>query len=205
MYDLRRIRYVTEHYRDLQGLALVPISLWLLGSAAQDAGWLSTPGSLLNRYILLVVSVLVVFALMYLIGRLYDRAYGSVAASENRRVEDDKRILMAFWVAIWLTVLATDLIASLSRIGMWVSIGVVWVWWIRRWDRWVLTLGIVVAVMTLAPLLEGLLGPVYPSVTARDIAIKLVTATGILLIGTRDHLLLVRTLGPIRQEEESRA
>ncbi len=205
MYDLRRIRYVTEHYEDLKGLTLVPLALWLLGSAAQDVGWLSTPGWLSNTLILAWVSVLVVLALMYLIGRLYERAYGSVAPDEVRRVEFDERAFMAYWLAVSLTFLAVDLLPSLSQMGMAVCITLLWVWWIRRRDKHVLTLAIVVAVMTLAPLLEGLLGPVYPSVTARDIAIKLVTATGILLVATRDHLMLVRTLGPIRHEEESRA
>lgn len=44
MYDLPRIRYVTEHYHDLQGLTLLPFSLWLLAWAGYDLGWVRPTG-----------------------------------------------------------------------------------------------------------------------------------------------------------------
>ncbi len=205
MYDLKRVRYVTRHYRDLRGLTLFPFSLLLLGMAAYDAGWIRFSGWLSNGYLLFGVSFLVLFALTVLIERLYDRAFGGVAPDPASQAEFDKRAFAVFWVTLWLISFITDLVPKLSHIGLLVCLSAFWIWWMHREDKHVLFLGIVVAVMTLAPLLEGMLGPLYPSATARDIAIELVTAVGILVIGTMRHLTLIRTLGPIRREEESRA
>ncbi len=205
MYDLKRVRYVTRHYRDLRGLTLFPFSLLLLGMAAYDAGWIRFSGWLSNGYLLFGVSFLVLFALTVLIERLYDRAFGRVVPDPDGEGEFDKRAFKVFLVALWLISLITDLVPKLSHIGLVLCLSVLWTWWMDREDKHALVLGIVVAAMTLAPLLEGVLGPLYPSAKARDIAIELVTAVGILVVGTMRHLTLVRTLGPIRREEESRA
>src|SRR5258707_1067429 len=72
MDDLRRIRYVTEHYEQLQGLRLLPLSVpFLLSSLwrlARPAPLLSTTG-----WTLLLASA---FALSALIGRYYARHFG---------------------------------------------------------------------------------------------------------------------------------
>ncbi len=205
MYDLKRVRYVTRHYRDLRGLTLFPFSLLFLSLAAYDAGWIRLSGWLSNKYLLVVASTLIVLALMQLIERLYDRAFGRVVPDPDGEGEFDKRAFKVFLVALWLNSFISDLVPKLSHIGLLVCIVVFWLWWMDREDKHILVLGIVVAAMTLAPLLEGVLGPLYPSAKARDIAIELVTAVGILVIGTMHHLTLIRTLGPIRREEESRA
>ncbi len=205
MYDLKRVRYVTRHYRDLRGLTLFPFSLLLLGMAAYDAGWIRFSGWLSNGYLLFGVSFLVLFALTVPIERLYDRAFGRVVPDPDGEGELDKRAFVVWWTGGWFIFLITDVVPKLSHIGLLVCITAFWLWWMDREDKHILVLGIVVAAMTLAPLLEGVLGPLYPSAKARDIAIELVTAVGILIIGTMRHLTLVRTLGPIRREEESRA
>ena len=52
MYDLARIRYVTEHYHDLQGLIRLPVSLWLLGRGLPmiSGGYTFQHGSRMSGY-----------------------------------------------------------------------------------------------------------------------------------------------------------
>ena len=73
MDDLRRIRYVTEHYEQLQGLRLLPLSVpFLLSSLWRLApsGATTLPGT---AWTLLLVSA---FAASALIGRYYARQFG---------------------------------------------------------------------------------------------------------------------------------
>jgi hypothetical protein len=72
MDDLRRIRYVTEHYEQLQGLRLLPLSVpFLLSSLSR----LSRPAPFLTAtaWAVLLASAL---ALSVLIGRYYARHFG---------------------------------------------------------------------------------------------------------------------------------
>ena len=206
MYDLARIRYVTEHYRDLQGLTVVPVSLWLLAWSAYDLGWIGPPTWLSNEWLLVPVSLAVTFALMWPIEKLYEHSFGWVTTEGRQKDQPNKR-------AVWITVgvlwaismsifFLTDGRPVVSKLGLYMSVSLFLVWRSRSEGKHLLALGIVLAVMSLAPLLDGSL---YPSATARDVAIKLVAAAGILAVGTIDHLTLVRTLGPIRHEEQSRA
>ncbi len=85
MYDLARIRYVTEHYRDLQGLALLPFSLWLLAWSAYDLGWIRPTGWLAHEWLFVAVCLVVMFALSVAIGKLYEQAFGWISPSRGRR------------------------------------------------------------------------------------------------------------------------
>ncbi|MDP9352231.1 MAG: hypothetical protein M3P51_11895, partial [Chloroflexota bacterium] len=195
MYDLRRIRCVTEHYSELQGLGVVPISLWLLGWAAYDAGLVSLPGLLGNRWVLGLTSLAVVVALTLVIQKLYNRAFGWISPDPQRQSESRAP---GFWFS-YLSVMAIFFLSQArpetSFTGLLIA-GTAWgMWWSRREAKHWLALGIIIAGMSLAPLLDGLLGPGYPSATVRDITIKVVAAVGLLVIGTMDHLTLVRTLG----------
>ncbi len=205
MYDLRRIRYVTEHYRDLQGLALVPISLLLLGWAAYDAGLVQLPGLLGNPWVLGLTSIVMVVALIEVIQKLYDRAFGWISPDPQRQSDPSKRAFWPAWLALMASYFLEQVRPETSSYGVLIAICIASGWWFQKEAKHWLVLALIVGVMSLAPLLDGLIGPVYPSATVRDITIKVVAAIGLLVVATMDHLTLVRTLGPIRHEEESRA
>jgi hypothetical protein len=96
MDDLRRIRYVTEHYEQLQGLRLLPLgvpfllsSLWRLARPG-PAPFLSASG-----WALLLASA---FVLSALIGRYYARHFGQAHPLRWRTVLP----LVAFFWLEWL-------------------------------------------------------------------------------------------------------
>jgi hypothetical protein len=73
MDDLRRIHYVTEHYAQLQGLRLLPLSVpFLLAAGERVAGASLVPAGMWS---LLVVAAV---AAPYPIGRYYARRFGQV-------------------------------------------------------------------------------------------------------------------------------
>lgn len=82
MDDLRRIHYVAAHYRQLQGLRLLPLSLpFLLSSLWRIAG--ASPGALLPPagWVLLILAAV---AASFPIGRYYTRQFGHAEAPRWR-------------------------------------------------------------------------------------------------------------------------
>ncbi|MDP9380802.1 MAG: hypothetical protein M3Q29_11760 [Chloroflexota bacterium] len=206
MYNLARIRYVTRHYNDLQGLTMVPLALFFLTWAGYDAGWISPPPWLSNEWLLVGASATVVGTLGYTISKLYERAYGRIEAAPHHIPQSHKREFWIWWSAYMVAFAFLPAVyPQVSRLGLLISIIIFMEWRSRREARHWLILALWLAALSLVPILDGVRGPIYPSATVRDIAIKLVTAAGFLVISTIDHLTLVRTLGPIRREEESRA
>lgn len=143
---------------------------------------------------------------MWPIEKLYERPFGWIATERIPKVKPNKR---ASWLAVGVLTALSMSISFLyearpvvSALGLYIALGVFMGWGRRSERRHLLGLGILLVAMSLAPLIDISL---YPSVTVRDASIKLVMAVGILTVGTIDHLTLVRTLGPIRQEEEIRA
>jgi len=99
MDDLRRIRYVTEHYEQLQGLRLLPLSVpFLLSSLVRLARPTSAvlPGA---GWTLLLVSA---FALSALIGRYYARHFGQAHPFRWRSVFPIVAGTAAFFGCEWL-------------------------------------------------------------------------------------------------------
>lgn len=206
MYDLARIRYVTEHYHDLQGLIRLPVSLWLLAWSAYDLGWTYPPAWFTNEWLLFPVAAIPFLALMWPIEKLYKRSFGWIAPAPRPKVKPNKH---AFWIlcgglTFWSLAIffLTEERPVVSKLGLYISF-CVFLEWRRRSDaKHVFAIGIILVAISLAPLLDSTL---YPSAKARDVAIKLVAAAGILAVGTIDHVTLVRTLGPVRREGEIRA
>jgi hypothetical protein len=100
MDDLRRIRYVTEHYEQLQGLRLLPLgvpfllsSLWRLTHPALEP-FLSASG-----WALLLASA---FVLSALIGRYYARHFGQAHPLRWRTVLPLVAVTAAFFWLEWL-------------------------------------------------------------------------------------------------------
>ncbi|MDP9351382.1 MAG: hypothetical protein M3P51_07575 [Chloroflexota bacterium] len=202
MYDLTRIAYVTRHYEALKGLTYLPVALWLLGWAAYDVGWIERPMWIPFDWLFGMLSTIVMLLSLELISRLYDRWFGWVSTGDKHKQKRSGRENAAYLGAYVSLSMFRTLRSDVSEPGLLIVGAVLWAFWFRLGTNWLAALGAVIGAMSVAPLLDGVLGPVYPSPTARDVSIKVVAAVGFLLVGTLNHLTLVRTLGPVRREEE---
>lgn len=205
MYDLMRIRYVTEHYEDLKGLSLLPMSLFFLALVAYDRRWIGPPSWLAHGPLPALTGFVIAMVLMGIINVLYDRAFGLIVPSKHKRSESGKHEHWIWGGVYGLVAMLNSMRPEMSLLALGVSVCVFSSWWHRREAKHLLAFGVLIAGMSFAPLLDGALRMLYSSGTTWDITVNLVIAAGLLVIGTIDHLTLVRTLGPIRQEEESRA
>ncbi|SRR6266853_4210733 len=101
MDDLRRIHYVTEHYEQLQGLRLLPLSVpFLLSSVSRLApSALSTmPVSSTGRTVLVVLALVA----STLVGRYYTRQFGQAHPFRWRSALQIVAGTAAFFALEWL-------------------------------------------------------------------------------------------------------
>ena len=86
MADLKRVRYVTANYAQLQGLRLVPVGVPFLVSAAWRCGWLGwwpgAGGADAGQWFVLMLAAAV--AVSYLIGTSYHAQFGEVRPLPGR-------------------------------------------------------------------------------------------------------------------------
>ena len=123
MNDLRRIRYVTEHYRQLQGLRLLPLSArFLLSLLSRIAGPPARPLLPPAGWGLLVVASL---AASLAIGRYYTQRFGDAPAP------------------LWRTGAATLL-------G--VAAALLWLAWLQEWHPVPVSLPVIFLAIVLARL-----------------------------------------------------
>ena len=98
MDDLRRIHYVTEHYEQLQGLRILPLSVpFLLSSLSRLAPGAATLSG--RGWTLLLVSA---FAASALIGRWYSRQFGQAPPFRWRAALHVVAATAAFFALEWL-------------------------------------------------------------------------------------------------------
>jgi hypothetical protein len=81
MADVARLRYVTEHYDNLQGLRLVPLGIaFLTFGTAQAAGLLQSEANRTAALVGITATTIAVLLSANLIGSYYRRRYGFVEA-----------------------------------------------------------------------------------------------------------------------------
>ena len=107
MPDLERVRFLAEHYRQLQGLKRLPIGLFLILAGPIRLGWV--PG---QRYVQptswpMVEALAVVFAVAWIIQQLYERRYGAVRPRQTEQGVEDFA-LGILWFMVYLIVAAVD-------------------------------------------------------------------------------------------------
>ncbi|GAC1399908.1 MAG: hypothetical protein NVSMB65_17850 [Chloroflexota bacterium] len=101
--NLGQIRYVTEHYRQLQGLRLVPFGAALLLAAPLYGGWHATQSGVLLALWLLPLAVGI--GLSTLVSAYYARTFGRV--QHVRRRLWTRRQEAALWVVLLGAIVAT--------------------------------------------------------------------------------------------------
>lgn len=190
-YDPERIRYITENFKALQGLRLVPLGLFFLYWAAEGLGWIHP---------MLGFPIGVVLFLIYMgIGGWYRRTVGDVEAA-------DASIKEAALTIMFLVVL--------GAVG-WVDSAVDWpiqltylllgaVCFLPYYSdrsRWhYAALGIVFIGFGLSPIWWR--GTVDASAWSFDGPVHaLILGVGLLVVGVLDHRLLLRSLPPLPDGE----
>ena len=82
MTDVARVRYITEHYQNLQGLRLVPVGVACLAcGVAQAAGVLERMNQ--SPFLVGVAVSLAAFGCSLMIGAWYERCFGCVEARDR--------------------------------------------------------------------------------------------------------------------------
>lgn len=179
MTDLDRVRYVTEHYDQLQGLRLIPLSVSFLVSAL----WrLSTPTSAVTSRMWFLGLFTTALAASYPIRAYYRRHFGDVRTPPHRS-------------------------GALTLVSC--SVALLWLVWVQDRMQWPVSLPMVVVAVLLtrlglvahrlrmhylfvagACLACAALGPLGVGVHVRDITFDLLTGGGLLVAGLGDDHVL---------------
>ncbi|GAB2936168.1 hypothetical protein GCM10027280_25230 [Micromonospora polyrhachis] len=184
MTDSTQVRYVTEHFEMLQGLAMLPAIAWCGLAMSWAAGWV-------NGWTLLPGALVAALAVLAAVAH-YRRTYGQVRQRYQHRAKH-----MLLWPVTGLLTVAAlvhalDLALPVSLETLILSVGALAG---ARFERplapALLLIGCAGTVLSLLPL-GGPAGPHPLSVTEHWI-IAFITGTAVL--AGWSHLLLRRTLG----------
>ena len=191
MHHPRRLRFVTSHYAQLQGLRLLPLAFPFLVSAAWRNGQLAwVPGTQRHGstyWFFLLLSIAVVFA--RILSRYYEERFGYVRPTGRlKAVLGTVGFLVVFLVAVsWQQTFHTPF--SLPAIVIACAIGYLGVAGGEPRPHY-LALAAMWCVFASLPSF----GVAF---AVRDVLLDQLTAVGFIVIGIGDHLMLRRTLQPV--------
>lgn len=211
--DLERVRYVTENYEDLQGLARVPVGLLVL---AVWGFFLISNFEISSKFVADVVITLslliggVMILLFFRIKGYYRRRYGRVRVIPNvfkkRRVYSGVIALvvslLASYLALWMGVMENLDPFPFILLGLGIM-EVIDRWPERRFRPHHFVVGVLMALSGLILWLLVLSDRQYPDA----LVLHLLTALFVLSLvvgGILDHLLLVRTMKSLPEEDDGR-
>ena len=203
--DLERVRYVTENYEQLQGLRNIPLGLILLALGAFMLSSARLPPFspvasdvfFYGSFALLIVAI----SLYFVIGNYYERRFGWVHTFSMNR----KQVVAAITgITVLLVIGSVNLVFQPPIHMIWLvwGISLTAVYWReRRFRIHYVAIGVLVSVLSFTPLL---------SISRTELSYDaggLMLFFGILLVvgGFFDHLLLVRTMKTLPEEEDGRA
>jgi hypothetical protein len=189
--DAQRIRFITRNHRKLQGLKVLPLAVLLLVFSIGEMGW-----HLGTWWIALLLATLVTAPVATAaIAWWYRQGYGWVAPTYDRAA----LVVVALGIAaVALSFLPAWRDAPISASGFLLGLTAIVPGW--RWRRFVphwLVGGVVIAVVSLAPL--GAVLPAAPGAAASAhpfngawLPVAMALTLGVL--GVLDHRVLVRHL-----------
>lgn len=192
--DFDRIRYVTQHFQDLQGLQLrVPLGLIFLSSGLV---------SLFDSFLLLLVEVVVILGAWLLIRRsrsYYRTTFGEVQRPASTRFQFLARlVLVALGLGIMVFLIASGhfsalrmqyLLFGLAHLGLWTE----------RGGRWADAYDLLLAMLLLC-LAAPATSSALPALGHRGMA-QILCGFASLLAGLLDHRQLILTLSPLTAAE----
>ena len=199
LQELRRIHIVTKNYAVLRGLQGVPFGLLFLLVAAFELRWLSLPyGSLDLTIFIGFVMFFVALALHPIVGRYYDRMFGSVQQASNDPL--NKWITGLSFVVLFVGGERIDktLTLPISATGLSIALILLVCWWqTNAFRTHLLVLGLVTAFLSLAPLagLTTFHTLFIPGHGGYELVYSVLLTVG----GLCDHLLLLRTFRQTQQ------
>jgi len=181
MDDLRRLHYVTEHYGQLQGLRLLPLSVPFLLSAISRGA----PRPLLTGTAFAVLLATAIAA-SFPIGTYYVRRFGR--AQQNRWKTGVATLVVAVAVFLWLEWLQETRPLPVSLPVVFVALLLARVGWaagrLRSHYLWIAG---ACAVFAALPLL-------HVSMYARTVAFDLLIGGGLAVAALGDHCVLLRAM-----------
>jgi len=193
MDHLRRLRYVTERYEQLQGLRLVPLGIPFLLSSAWRSGhltwvpWTTTAG--IGARIWFVALIGAAVALSLLTKAYYERRFGDVQSAATIKAPLAAFVFTAVFIVS--ASLQPGSQATVSIPAVIVALGLGYVGMVGGLLRpHYLMMAVCVA-------LFAALGTVGVPFHTRDVLWDQLTGIGFVVIGVGDHLLLRRTLVPV--------
>ncbi len=188
MQDLRRMRYVTENYLNLQGLRWVCWGGLCLLVAAEDAALIPTLS-------LLIVGIPLALALFWWSGTYYTKQYGHVQQPANVQVEL-WRFGILFAAALTSFLIDRTLHPPIFIAPLVVAAGILLLFLkLGRPYRWHY-LAAALLVFALDFTLVLLVPPATPFLRA-GFVVWLTTGISLIIIGLFDHLFLARNLHPV--------
>jgi F0F1-type ATP synthase membrane subunit c/vacuolar-type H+-ATPase subunit K len=191
MADVARIRYITEHYQNLQGLRLVPVGVACLAlGMAQTAGVVEQMKQ--SAFLVGVAVSLAALGCSLMIGAWYERRFGSVEAR-------DRTFDMTFFALSLLLVLAARL--SPNPAPVWPAICA---WGIGSLIRGCRQNGMLRHYLAIAAacFLLAALEVLGLSNIARDGSLQFVAGIAVLVAGVGDHAVLRSALNPPTREHD---
>jgi hypothetical protein len=216
--DLERIRYVTRNYERLQGLKLLPIWMALLASTLfQEALRLIFPQGMDNPYRTFAATFAYAFFLLLFIAAIllyiwfedyYARKFGRVGRGPSAR--RDRFKVLAFVVLVIVVVVVSFFAARADAFGRspllvgWLALGAGWIiagWPHRRFQMHY----IVVGLLLLGLSFSLLLGFLRIDTTQESNLFTAVLSASCIVNSICDHLLLVRTMKHLPEEDDGGA
>lgn len=196
MQDLQRVRYVTKNYRELQGLRLAPLGLFLL--LWGTIRWLGAPTWLTDSPVPFLLALIVGLFSNKIMESYYQSRFGYVEPDPERTRRERRWSMIGPLVAFMAIVL--DEALQLQEIVVWL----LWMtpvlaymfiveWPHRRFTIHRIIAGLFLVGVNALPLL-GITR--LSSYTLGLITIGLM----LVIIGLIDHLLLVRTFKPVPED-----
>lgn len=195
MYNLQRIRYVTSHYQEIQGLRIVPLGAWLILLAIAEANRSVLPPAPQVAMVIMVFYLLAgFFVLLFyrIIGAFYERRFGSVnplLQSKSRAFSGCLRgggFLFVLYVGLTASNPQLPYVVTLLLMLFLISVA-----WRSGWYRkdYVVLVAFLVSIYSIPG-----------SVTT-----MLLNGCTVILGGLLDHFLLVRTLKHTPEEGHARS
>lgn len=190
MHYLRRLRYVTERYDQLQGLRLVPLGIPFLLSAAWRDGHLAWAPvtSRIGAHIWFGFLVTAAVGLSLITRTYYRRRFGNVQSVATIKTP---LAAFAFTAMFVLAASARANPASISVPAIIIALGLGYVGLVGGIARphYLAIAGLVA--------LFAMLGPFGVPLHTREVLFDQLVGAGFIVIGAGDHLLLRHTLVPV--------
>ncbi len=198
MENLKRVRYITKNYEQLQGLKQVPVGIFLLSVALSNSGlWpLYTMWEPIPTLLVLALTI----GSHMLIGVHYSKKFGQVQPATHSDWDRARGVIL---VLVFVGAFAVDLSFEppVSVVGLVLAAWICSGWWRAGW------LGVHYAFATMLLIVVSLM-PLVGIVSAErlfDVGLPLSFGIVTLIIGTADHLILKHFLSPSPEEGSSAA